>query len=107
MTSDWAEVRELLDALEPKFAQCNDQFSAKEIGYVLVGMNLMDRTVPEVAALMSQVSIKVATSELQGQPNLDFLVFGRAVRVKVGEYPQGNADLNNRLLSRSLHPTYP
>lgn len=85
------EVQAILSQLESKLSQSIDQFQAQDIGRSLVGMSNMAREVPEVAAVMSQLSIKVAFSEFKGQANLQFLLFGKAVRIKIGgSYGRGD-----------------
>eukprot|EP01041_Mallomonas_annulata_P004399 gene4399-8755_t len=93
MSSGEEEVRGVLAALEPKFMTCTDQFIAQDIGKCFVGLNSMDYTVSEVAAIASQMSIKIAMSEFKGQPNLQFLLFGKSIRVKVDDSYEYNVSI--------------
>ena len=83
MDATLPEVKELLSVLEKKFEECQDEFNGQAIGYSLVGIASMPPTVPEVAAIITQISIKIAFSEFRGQPNVEFLLFGNSVRVRI------------------------
>ena len=84
MTCDSPEVKGLLNALEPKLSECNEQFGAQELGRCLVGIHAMSSTEPEAAAIIQQIQLKISLSEFRGQPNLQFLLYGKYVRVKIG-----------------------
>eukprot|EP01038_Epipyxis_sp_PR26KG_P014840 gene14840-19946_t len=94
MTSDYEEIRAIVIALLPKIRACDETFNTHHIGYCLTGLNGMQRTVyQEIEDIFQELYIKIAKSEYGGQPNLLFLQFGKAVRVKVNS----NALLNYEL----------
>ena len=83
MQSEDAEVRAIMRILESKFQASTSIFTAQDIGRSLVGLSQMSQSISEVQALSNQIYTKIALSELRGQPNVQFLLFGKSVRVKV------------------------
>lgn len=86
MVSDCPEIRRVVSALVCKMVdQTSQKYSAKDIGYILSGINgLHQLNIPEVSELVEELIIKVNESDFKGQPNLLFLQFGKSIRVKTG-----------------------
>jgi hypothetical protein len=85
MVSDSSQIRYLLDTISIKMREqpIEDIYSARDIGYCLCGLSgLQPLLIPEVILVCDELNLKVAASEFKGQPDLLFLQFGRAVRVK-------------------------
>ena len=62
-----------------------DIWEAQDIGYCLCGLNGMDISVPEVTAVVQELSLKVALSKYGSEPlPLSFLQYGKNVRVQRG-----------------------
>jgi len=86
MTTEHEEIRAVIQAILPKMRASTATFSPRDLGYCLTGLSSMQGALmasEEVREFLSEFSIKVSQSELQGQDLLTFNVFNaRGVKVK-------------------------
>jgi hypothetical protein len=72
------EVRAVLAALTVHLQRSRQKFTPRDISFSLMGLvqmqNKMQLQIPEVADILSELNIKVATSSLKGLPELKFTV---------------------------------
>lgn len=95
VSKESSEVQSLLGALLVKMRESEGIFSARDIGFALCGLNglrskleeggsISSNSSPELSDIMKELNFKVALTEFGGEPNLLFLQFGKAIRVKSG-----------------------
>ena len=86
MSGEYEEARAVLTALLPKFKQCAQVFTPRDIGFCIAGMAGMEPTklvYEEIMLIFEEINIKVAGSELKGRPELLFEVFANGgIKIK-------------------------
>ena len=67
-----------------KMQESAEQWSAREIGYALVGMSGLQQSAgdsQEVANIVSEINLKLSLSELQGMDGVTFKLFGKGFKI--------------------------
>ena len=74
----------VLEFLLRKMRESTEQWSAREIGYALVGMSGLQQSArdsPEVAKIVGEINLKLSQSELQGMDGVTFKLFGKGFKI--------------------------
>ncbi len=77
-------VRQVLILLLQKMQESTEPWSAREIGYALVGMSGLQQSAgnsAEVMAIVSEINLKMSQSELQGMDGVTFKLFGKGFKI--------------------------
>ena len=77
-------VQQVLRLLTCKMRESRDPWTAREIGYALVGMSGLQQAAgdrEEVINMVSEINFKMSQSELQGLPGVTFKLFGKGFKI--------------------------